>query len=92
VPEYRETIIEELTALLRHKKVDSDGKLQIKSKEDVKQDLGKSPDIGDPLIYRAWFELRKEAIDEDPNKEQTIKLQQNRLEINKLNIRNSSNK
>ncbi len=66
VPEYREVIIEELSALLRHNKVDGDGKLQIKPKDEVKADIGHSPDIGDPLIYRAWFELKKESKDEDP--------------------------
>jgi len=39
--------------------------------------LGRSPDIGDPLIYRAWFELKKDAIDEDPNKAEHIITQRN---------------
>lgn len=65
-PDYREQIIEELSALLRQKDFDKDGKLQIKPKDEVKQDLGRSPDIGDTIIYRAWFELKKEANDEDP--------------------------
>jgi len=60
IPEYREQIIEELTSLLRQKNVDSDGKKQIKPKEDVKEELGRSPDIGDTFIYRAWFELRND--------------------------------
>lgn len=66
-PEYREQIIEDLSALLRQKNMDQDGKLQIKSKDDVKEDIGHSPDIGDTLIYRAWFELAREASNEDPN-------------------------
>lgn len=61
VVEYRDVIIEEVSALLRKKDVDSDGKLTIKPKDAVKLDLGKSPDIGDTLIYRAWFELRKDT-------------------------------
>lgn len=61
VEQYRDIIIEELTALLRQKDIDSDGKLAILSKEDVKSVLGKSPDVGDCMIYRAWFELQKEA-------------------------------
>lgn len=65
-PDYRDVIMEELTALLRQKDVDSDGKLKIIPKEDVKAVLGRSPDIGDTLIYRAWFELVKEANDESP--------------------------
>lgn len=61
VPDYRGIIIEELTALLRQKNVDNDGKLQIKPKDDVKIELGRSPDIGDTIIYRMWFELQKTA-------------------------------
>ena len=69
VPSYRDIIIEELSALLRQKDIDSDGKLKIKSKEDVKLELGKSPDIGDTIIYRAWFELQKEAVNDSPERE-----------------------
>lgn len=65
VPDYREQIIEELTALLRTKNADQDGKLQIKAKDDVKEDIGRSPDVGDTLIFRAWFELAREAKNED---------------------------
>jgi hypothetical protein len=65
--DYRETIIEELTALLRQKDIDSDGKLAIIPKEGVKQTLGKSPDVGDCMIYRAWFELQKEAEGQQGN-------------------------
>lgn len=73
VPEYRDVIIEELTALLRQKDVGNDKKLQIKPKEEVKVDLGKSPDIGDTIIYRAWFELQKETI---PSSEERVIVRQ----------------
>lgn len=73
VPEYREKIIEDLSATLRDKKVDSDGKKQLKSKEEVKEELGHSPDIGDTLIMRMWFELQKEALNIDPNEQKYIK-------------------
>lgn len=92
VPEYRETIIEELSALLRQKDIDKDGKLQLISKEDVKIGLSKSPDIGDPIIYRVWFELRKDAINEDPNKEQFMLRQQNQFRQNEISFLNNSNK
>jgi hypothetical protein len=72
VPEWREQIVEELTALLKNNKPDSDGKLQIVPKDDVKAEIGHSPDIGEPIIYRAWFELKKEAKEEDPIKESQI--------------------
>lgn len=61
VPEYRDIIIEELTALLKHKNVDSDGKLQIKPKDEVKEEIGRSPDFGDAIIFRAWYELQRDA-------------------------------
>lgn len=85
VPEYRDEIIEDLTALLRQKDIDKDGKLKIKAKDDVKQELGHSPDIGDTFIYRAWFELQKEARDEDPNLSQTLSIQLNKFARNKSN-------
>ena len=92
VPEYRDVIIEELTALLRQKNIDSDGKLQIRPKDEVKEDIGRSPDIGDPIIYRAWFELKKEASDEDPKQEETKQAQQRQFEINKHKILTDSTK
>lgn len=86
VDNYRNEIIEDLSALLRHKKVDGDGKLAIKSKEDVKQDIGHSPDIGDTIIYRAWFELKKESMGDNMINEK-VSMQQkqqfaNRREMN----------
>jgi hypothetical protein len=90
VIDYRDLIIEELSAVLKVKDVDSDGKLQIKSKEDVKLEIGKSPDIGDTIVYRAWFELRKEAIDDNPDKEKIIVLQQNKFSRNKFNMKQNS--
>lgn len=93
VQDYREIIIEELTALLKEKDMDSDRKLQIMPKSEVKEALGHSPDIGDPIIYRAWFELKREAMDEDPLKELQIKTTlQNQFEKNKANIRAESNR
>lgn len=86
VPNYRDIIIEELSALLKQKDVGSDKKLAIKPKDEVKEALGHSPDIGDPLIYRAWFELRKIAIDEDPNMEKALSSQIDMMNRNKSKI------
>ena len=72
VIKYRDNIIEDLSALLRYKDVDSDGKLAIKSKKDIKQEIGHSPDIGDTFIFRMWFELKRIASNNDPNREQVI--------------------
>ena len=92
VPDYREMIIEELNALLRQKEPDSDRKLLIRPKDEVKQELGRSPDIGDPIIYRVWFELRKEAIDEDPLGGEKLLKQEMNFNRNQYQFRNKTNK
>lgn len=89
---YRDEIIEDLSALLRQKDFDKDGKLKIKPKDEVKDHLGHSPDIGDTLIYRAWFELHKDATNEDPNKAQTFSIQLNRFQQNETNQIINTNK
>lgn len=58
--DYREKIIEELSANLRQKDVDSDGKLSLKKKEDIKAELGKSPDIADMILMRMLLELKRD--------------------------------
>lgn len=91
VPEYRDKIMEELSGLLRHKNADADGKLQIKPKDEVKETLGRSPDIGDPIIYRMWFELKKDALaEEDPVQEVIIAQRQEQFQRNKNNFANNS--
>lgn len=61
-PDLREIIVEELTALLRDKDPDNDFLRKLRPKKEVKVDLGgKSPDIGDTIIMRAYFELKREA-------------------------------
>lgn len=75
-------IIEDLEATLKENEPDNDKKLQLKPKEKVKKELGRSPDLGDGVIMRGWFELRKEAIDEDPNMEKTISMQKDRMRMN----------
>lgn len=92
VPNYREKIIEELTALLKAKEIDADKKLQLKPKEEVKEDLGRSPDIGDTIIYRVWFELKKEATSENPNQVALLSKQLNQFEINRANKAQNSTK
>jgi phage terminase large subunit len=84
VPEYREEIITDLTAILRDKHIDGDGKKQLVPKEEVKQQIGRSPDLGDTILMRAWFELKKEALNEDPvQQERVLNLQKNRFMMNK---------
>ncbi len=69
VPEYRDEILEDLTALLKQKDKDEEGKLKIIPKDEVKQSIGHSPDIGDPIIMRCWFELNKDASPDTQNRD-----------------------
>lgn len=89
----RDTIIEELTALLRYKDVDSDGKLAIKSKKDVKEELGRSPDIGDTFIFRMWFELKRNAVGVDGSQNAAVQtVQLNKFSTNRANQGSNSTK
>lgn len=93
VLDFRDIIIEELSALLRKKDVDSDGKNALKPKDKVKEDLGRSPDVGDILIFRSWFELSKDSKNEDPVKdEQVINLQKTRFKNNRARTSANSTK
>lgn len=55
----RDMIVEELE-LVKRRDPDSDSKLKIVSKEDIKKDLGRSPDYADAIMMRMWFEVRPE--------------------------------
>ncbi len=52
----KENIIGEL-ATIKRKNIDSDGKIQILSKEEVKALLGRSPDYSDAMMMRMVFSL-----------------------------------
>lgn len=56
----RETIIEEHEQIKSYLS-DSDGKLRILPKEQVKQNIGHSPDYSDAIIMREWFELKTQG-------------------------------
>lgn len=73
----RELIIEDLTALLVEKDIEREGKRQLRPKEDVKEDLGRSPDIGDTFIMRAWFDLFDEATNTREDDERVNDFYQN---------------
>lgn len=78
-------IMEDLAATLKNKNVDSDGKLAIKSKVDIKNELGRSPDVGDTFIFRAYFELYNLAIPQGLP-EHVVTLQKNKFMLNKNNM------
>src|SRR3990167_1415988 len=67
--QYRDQITEEVLAILHQKDIDSDGRKQLRPKDEVKQEIMRSPDIGDTILMRMWFELKREALDEDPIEE-----------------------
>lgn len=52
----KENIISEL-ACIRKKNIDSDGKIQMISKEEVKAIIGRSPDYSDAMMLRMVFEV-----------------------------------
>jgi hypothetical protein len=54
--EFKEKFIEEAEQVKR-RDPDSDGKLKIVKKEDVKELIGRSPDDWDCFMMRQWFEL-----------------------------------
>lgn len=54
----KETIIAEHEQIKSYK-TDSDGKLRIIPKEQVKENIGHSPDYSDAMMMREWFELQQ---------------------------------
>lgn len=65
----KELIIEELEQV-KSKDLDKDSKLQIISKEEVKEVLGRSPDFSDALMMRIWFDLERIGGDIDEEDEE----------------------
>ena len=55
---HKDTIIKELE-MIRREKIDSDGKLRVTSKEEIKKRHGISPDFADAIMMRAFYELKK---------------------------------
>lgn len=54
----KEKLIQELEQVKR-KNIDNDGKLAVVSKDQVKEKLGRSPDISDALMIRMYFTISK---------------------------------
>lgn len=57
-------IIEELEQI---KSKDSDNRLQIISKDEIKELIGRSPDFADALMMRMWFELSRMSGEQSTN-------------------------
>lgn len=55
----KEMIIEDLQAMLKKKDTGIEGPLQLIPKDEIKEVLGRSPDFGDMMSMRMFFELSK---------------------------------
>lgn len=55
--EDKESIIEELQ-YVKQKNMDKDGKKEVLSKDEIKEQLGRSPDYADMIMMRYYFELK----------------------------------
>lgn len=52
-------IIREDFSVIRQKNIDTDGKLSIISKDEMKKIIGRSPDVSDMMMMRMYFEFKK---------------------------------
>lgn len=59
-------LLREDLSVIRQKNQDSDGKLAIITKDEMKEIIGRSPDVSDMMMMRMYFEFKK------PNEMQTI--------------------
>ncbi len=59
----KQEIIEELTQIQSKGEQDPERKLDCKSKGDIKQDIGRSPDWRDMLLMRVYFDLKRTTAD-----------------------------
>jgi len=55
----KEMLIEDLEHI-KVKDIEKDGKVTIIPKEEIRENLGRSPDLGDALMMRMFFEFRQE--------------------------------
>lgn len=70
----KENIRQDLSWIKR-KDPDKDGKLYVISKDEIREAIGRSPDIGDTLMMRMFFELQTPTVRPGTNDPITILLQ-----------------
>ncbi len=63
-PDQQETIVEEMEQI-KGRDVEKDSKLKIVDKEEIKQNIGRSPDYADCLSMKAFFDLEPSPIEFD---------------------------
>lgn len=91
VGEYRDEIIADLTATLQERDIDQEGKKKMITKEDIKEELGHSPDVGDTFLMRMYWILKDDAKDEDPIEDKRVTEQQTmRMRMNMHNAERNS--
>ena len=61
-PDQQETIVEELEQI-KGRDVEKDGKLKIVDKEEIKQNIGRSPDYADAISMRCFFDIQPAPIE-----------------------------
>jgi phage terminase large subunit len=93
VGDYRDEIIADLTATLQERDIDKDGKKKMATKEDIKEELGRSPDVGDTFLMRMYWVLKDDARDEDPVENKIISTKQTHsMKMNMANMDRNSTK
>lgn len=93
VGEYRDEIIEDLTATLQERDIDMEGKKKMITKEDIKAELGRSPDVGDTFLMRMYWVLKGDAQDRDPLMDKKVQsIQENKMQRTQMNQSQNSNK
>jgi len=66
--EYKEETMQELEQLKRAK-INDESRVRLMSKDEMKENIGRSPDHLDTYIMRAWFELNPQEGGENDEKE-----------------------
>lgn len=91
IGEYRDELIADLTATLQERDGEKEGKKKMATKQEIKDELGRSPDIGDTFLMRMYWILKADASDVDPLQEKRVlEVQQSQLRKNIKNISSSS--
>jgi hypothetical protein len=85
VGDYRDEIIADLTANLQERDIEKDGKKKMATKEDIKAELGRSPDVGDTFLMRMYWVLKADTKDEDPVKSSHVQQQQTNVMRQRMN-------
>lgn len=93
VGEYRDEIISDLTTTLQERDIDKEGKKKMITKEEIKEELGHSPDVGDTFLMRMYWELKEDTEDVDPAVQNHVNLQQiSKMKMNMANADRDSAK